>query len=548
MKFRNKALAIVALAALSTSLLSACSRNGNENTGEASESKTPATASASPSSTNEASGQPQASSLASADPVTLNFFYHDTKFDITGDSPILKKAAEATNVTLNNVAPAGGETAQAWNLMLASGEIADILAYSTAELNAIASQGALTPLDDLIDQYAPNIKQFLTDHPDIRKSITAADGKIYVIPFVSDGKAQEGWFIRKDWLDKLNLPVPTTVDEYYTTLKAFKEQDPNGNGKADEIPFFARNNVTGPYMLLPLWDAFRGANGVDFRIKDGKVSFGPAEEAYKTAMTAIASWYKEGLIDMEIFTRGNKARDELFANNTGGSLHDWFASTSNFNTTAADWVAGFDLQPIAPPASVSGQAIETTARSPLTTGRGWSISAKTKDPVVAMKYFDYWWTEEGRRLLNFGIEGETYTMVDGKPQFTETVLKEPAVVDYLIAQTGAQIYIGGWQDYAYEQQWTNKIALAGAKLYTDNNYIAADMLLPAISFTAEEENRLKEIKPAIDTYVTETSQKWYMGGADPASGFDAYLAQLKSLGIEEVTAIYQAAYDRYLQL
>src|SRR5690606_1571608 len=102
-----------------------------------------------------------------------------------------------------------------------------------------------------------------------------------------------------------------------------------------------------------------------------------------------------------------------------------------------------------------------------------------------MEYFDYWWTEEGRRLLNFGIEGETYTMVDGKPKFTETVMKESAVVDYLIKTTGAQLSIGGWQDFSHEEQYTNEIALKGIKQYIDNNYISSDYQLPPINLTIE---------------------------------------------------------------
>lgn len=478
---------------------------------------------------------------ASDKPVTATLFYYDEVFQISGDMPVLRKAAEMTNVSLQNVAPTGGEAEQAYNLMLASGELPDIIAYRTVDLNSIALEGALQPLDDLIAEHAPNLSKFLNDQPDIRKALEASDGKIYTIPFVSDGTAKEGWFIRKDWLDKLGLPEPKTVNDYYQVLKAFKEKDPNGNNKQDEIPFFHRNALIGVYSLLPLWDSFN-----DFYVAEGKVHYGPYEPAYKEGLSNIAKWYKEGLIDKEIFTRGNKARDVLFANNTGGSTHDWFASTSNYNTSISDKVSGFDLRPVPPPASVSGKVQELTKRDKLN-GSGWALSTKAKDHVMLIKYLDFWWSEEGRRLFNFGIEGETYTLVDGNPKFTEEVLKQPSVVDHLISKYGAQLNIGAWQDFSYEEQWSSKIALEGIKMYQDNNYINTEFQLPPLNFTQEEKNRLKEIYPPIQTYVSEISQRWVMGGEEVESGFDTYSAQLKQMGMDEVLSIYQAAFDRFIQ-
>ncbi|MFB9279633.1 extracellular solute-binding protein [Cohnella cellulosilytica] len=530
---RNKRLLLLA-SILATGLLAGCA--GGKNNGEASP----------PAQTEEGAGTPAASTEPAAsenvEPRELSFYYYSSVFQVTGDLPIFKEAAKKTGVSLKNVAPSGGDDAQAWNLLLASGELPDIVAYQIPGLNNIAAQSALTPLDDLLDENAPNFKAFLEENKAIKSAITAADGKIYVVPFVNDGEAQEGWFIRQDWLDKLGLQAPTTVQEYYEVLKAFREKDPNGNNKKDEIPFFSRNATTGFSSLFPLWDAT-----LSFKLKDGKIVYGPNEPEYKTALTETAKWYKEGLIDQEIFTRGNTARDVLFGNDTGGSTHDWFASTANFNNQIPATVPKFSLRPIAPPASISGKTFEVTKRDPLGNNAGWAISAKAKDPAAILRYMDFWWTEEGRRLLNFGIEGETYTMVDGKPIFTEEVLSQPSVVDYLIKTTGAQLNIGAQQDFAYEEQWTNKIALEGVKMYVDNNYFAEDYLLPKLSFTLDEDKRLNELFPSIQTYVMETSQKWFMGGEPVEGNYDRFVQQLQTLKLDEVLSIYNAAYERFQQ-
>ncbi|RAI98335.1 carbohydrate ABC transporter substrate-binding protein (CUT1 family) [Paenibacillus pabuli] len=472
----------------------------------------------------------------------LSIFYFDDAGVVKMDSPVLKKAAELTGVSLNNVASAGGEEKQAYNLMLASGTLPDIVSYYTADLNSIGAEGALEPLNDYIDKLAPNFKKFLDEHEEVRKTITAADGNIYAIPFVADGSASTGWFIRQDWLDKLNLETPKTVDEYYEVLKAFRDQDPNGNGKKDEVPFMQRDNVVGAYSLLPLWDAYHS-----FYIKDGKIVYGPYEDQFKTGIENIARWYKEGLIDKEIFTR-SKAREVLLGNNTAGSTHDWFASTSNFNQSLSKDVPGLDFIPFAPPASSSGKVYEVGKRAQLS-GFGWGVTAQSKHIEEAVKYFDFWWSEEGRRMFNFGIEGESYTMVDGKPKFTEEVLSQPAVNGYLVEAFGAQLpKMGAWQDFSYEEQWTNEIALKGIKEYQDKNIISNDYVLPTLNFTKEEQKRLDALKGQIDTYFAEKAQTWVMGGENVETGFDAYKAQLKNLGVEEYIQIYNDAYARYLSI
>ncbi|MBB3112142.1 putative aldouronate transport system substrate-binding protein [Paenibacillus phyllosphaerae] len=531
---KKKMAVVVAAALVSTTLLAACSNNGNE------KNSLPNSETSSNEQTTNTSTEP--STKASQEPLDLSIFYFDGSGVVKMDSPVLTKAAELTNISLNNVAPAGGEEKQAYNLMLASGSLPDLISYYISDLNSIGSEDALAPLNEYIDKFAPNFKKFLEENEDVRKAITAADGNIYTIPSVADGTASTGWFIRQDWLDKLNLQSPTTVDQYYEVLKAFRDQDPNGNGKKDEVPYMQRDNVVGAYSLLPLWDAYHS-----FYIKENKIVFGPYEDQFEIGISNIAKWYAEGLIDKEIYTRA-KARETLLGNNTAGSTHDWFASTSNFNNSLKDQVPGLNLIPFAPPASSSGKVFEVGKRAKLT-GFGWGISANSKHIEEAVKYFDFWWTEEGRRMFNFGIEDQSYKLVDGKPIFTEEVLSQPAVNGYLVEAYGAQLTkIGAWQDFSYEEQWTNEIALKGIKLYQDNNLISSDYTLPPLSFTQEEQERITDLKGQIDTYFAEKAQKWVMGGEEVASNFAAYKDELKKLGVDEYIQIYNDAYTRYLNM
>lgn len=454
------------------------------------------------------------------------------------DWSIFKKAAEITNVNLKGSLPSTvTDFEQAFNLMIASGDIPDIVLTSNVDFFKYGPDGAFEPLDDLIKEHAPNLQKFLDENPDVRQMATGPDGNLWFIPFVQDGEAQSGWFVRQDWLDKLGLQQPKNVDELYNVMKTFIEKDANGNGKRDEVPYFHRDGKIGTYDLLSLWNAYP-----KFHAVDGKVQYGPLESEYKTAMENITKWYSEGLIDQEIFTRGVKARDILLADNVGGITHDFFGSTGNYNDKLADKIEGFLFKPMTPPANSLGKIVEPTKRAKAKTF-GWGISGTNESKVETIKYFDFWFTEEGRRMANFGTEGDTYTMVDGKPIFTDKVLKgEKAAID-IIRETGAQSNFGFQQDYFYEEQWTNKIALEGIKEYVNNGYIAEQY--PDVKFTEEEQKEIEKIAPKVDSYLAEVTQQWILG-SKPID-HESLKAELKKLGADKLVEINQAAYDRYMK-
>ena len=156
----------------------------------------------------------------------------------------------------------------------------------------------------------------LEEHPEWKKEITTDDGSIYVFPFLrTDDKLKVflGPTIRQDWLDKLGLSMPTTVDEWYNVLKAFKEQDPNGNGKADEIPLYlTKGDVDTTTAFLGAWGINAG-----FYQEEGQVKYGPTDPRFKEFLTLMNQWYKEGLLDQDFATTDEKM---LEAKITGGQI------------------------------------------------------------------------------------------------------------------------------------------------------------------------------------------------------------------------------------
>ncbi len=485
--------------------------------------------------------------LASETPVTFKIFasLNNMAFDSTW--PVFQKAAEATNVSLEGVIPqTNSDVTAAFNLMVSSGDLADIISYNTtAELEKLGHSGGLLALNDLIDQYAPHIKEALDKYTGLRGEMTALDGNIYEVRKANILYPAEYWWIRKDWLDKLGLAIPETVDDLHDVLTAFRTKDPNGNGQQDEVPLFDRAGYKMPDEYLWLWDS-----STEFNAVDGKMVFEPMEENFKVAVPNIAQWYKEGLIDPEIFTRGPKSRDILFGGNLGGCTHDW-VSASGYNDSLKTDVPGFNLVSMAPPKNQNGKIIERARRN--ASSAGWCISSTCPDPVAAIKYMDYFYTDEGSRLANFGIEGDSYTVnADGTIAYTDKIMKSESTPLGALRAMGVGFCIGMPQLPEYEYASMTQAGKDATKMYDEhrewyptNQPPFADGRLN-LRYPEEDETEYTRIMGDIRSYVDEKFQAWMMGTADFAKEYDGFVAELKSRGIDRAIEINQTAYEAYL--
>lgn len=460
--------------------------------------------------------------------------------------PVEQKAREMTNIHLID-ATSGRNTTdsrEAMNLLLASGDLPDIVGAQNfkQQVNEFGPQGAFVPLNDLVDEHAPNIKAFFDARPELQASISAYDGNYYYIPYLPDGKYGRAYFVRQDWLDKLGLEQPDNVDELYDVLVAFRDQDPNGNGEKDEIPFFVRD-WEEMIRLVTLWDGRSSGSDTphDFLVADGAVVHPYTLEGYRDGLANVAKWYAEGLIDPEAFTRGTSAREYLLSENLGGMTHDWFASTSGYNAALADKIEGFSFVPFLPPESVSGKRVEEHRRIPIKPD-GWAISTANEHPVETIRYFDFWFTEEGRLLSNFGVEGETWNMVDGEPVFKPEVLNSDRPVNSQLWEVGAQIKKGYWQDYRYEWQWTAEAAREGIELY-DTQDLLLDQFL-GVAFNKDEQAVYDRYWPSIQQYMLERQQAWVLGTGDIKADWTDYVETLNKMGYDQVIEVMNEAYSR----
>ena len=485
-------------------------------------------------------------SLVSKEPKEFTVFLNFNNMPFDSNWQVWQEAAKRTNVSLKGtISLSNSNEEEAFNLMMSSGNLADIIGYVDASsLEKLGRDGGMIPLNDLIKEHAPNIQKVLDEDARFRQTAYSLDGNIYQIPKNQELKAAEFWWIRQDWLDKLNLKAPTTVDELHDVLYAFRNEDPNGNGLKDEIPLFDRAGWKQPDEYLYLWDT-----SLEFYPRDGKMKYEPLEENFKTGVSNMIKWYQEGLIDPEIFTRGASSRDTLLGGDLGGCTHDW-VSTANYNSTLQETIPGFQMVAIAPPADQNGVVKERVSRYP---GVGWGISSQCKDPVTVIKFMDYFFTEEGSDLMNWGIEGDTFTRdADGSKHFTDKVLQSELTPIGYLRSIGAQYRIGMCQDGDYEYATMKEDGIEANKLYNGHDEWFDDSLPPyldgkmALKYTSDDETEYKNIMASIKPYVDEKFQSWILGVNDFDSEYDTFIKELKARGIDRALEINQKAYDTFL--
>jgi ABC-type sugar transport system, periplasmic component len=536
----NKKTTVLALSlALSLTLVAGCSGNNNNNAAPSASSNTNSSGNGA-----AAQGYNGIDNLKITDkPTTLTMFSaFGGNGAPKGDMPAWKKTAEITNVSMENVANESiSDELQSFNTMLASGKLPDFIHALRSSINPVITQGAFIPLDDLIEQHAPNIKKFLEDFPEARRAGSGPDGKIYSITGTLGGEPGKalpsmGFFVRQDWMDKLNLQTPATLEDYKKVLYAFRDQDPNGNGKKDEIPFFYRDK--GIWPLLQLWNAHQewyvGA--------DDKVHYGKAEPEYQTAMKELAQWYKDGVIDPEIFTRGAQARQFLLGNNIGGATIDWFASTAAVNDAVKEQVPNINFAAIAPPADVNGVVKMDQSREPIH-AYAWGISKDAKDPVTVIEYLDFFFSEVGNRLMSLGIEGQDYDMKDGQPVIRDSALKNPTGFPNYLRSIGAGYDIGRRGSLVGEVNSMNAIGKAGFELYEKSNWLSKPF--PVLTFTEEEKKAIDDATVNLKPYTDEYEQKVLMGAQEINATWSSHLDEMNKMGFQKALEAYNSAYERF---
>ncbi|MEC0229486.1 extracellular solute-binding protein [Paenibacillus alba] len=523
---RQKAYTGIMLLAIGVGLLTACS-NSKENIEAVSESK---------SSTSKLSYWAELNGNAGS--VKPSF----------QDVPFFQEWQKRTGVQLKFLQPPANQAKEAMNVLLASGDLPDMMEYEWNQfpggpVKAI-HDGYIIRLNELIDQYAPNLKKFLKEHPNIDKQIKTDDGSYYVFPFIRGDdqlRTYQGPIIRKDWLDELGLAMPTTIDEWHTVLQAFKEK------KGIEAPL---TFLGVPSALFGIeGGGFVGAYGIkkSFYLDEDHVKFGAIEPGYKQFLATFHQWYKEGLIDKNIATVDTKTMDaNMMSGRSGATIWNAGAGLGKWQPIVQAKDRKAQLEPAPYPVLKKGEKPKFSQRSYAYEGTGGvAISSKSKHAVEAVKLLDYGYGPEGHMLFNFGVEGTSYKWVNGYPTYTDLILQNPDKLApaQALAMYSRASYFGPFvQDIRYmEQVYTLPQQKKAVQIWSDTDVDRS--ILPQIPKTELENAELSSIMNDVTTLVDEMSLKIILG-VESVDTFDRYVRQIKALQIDRAIQIQEQALER----
>ena len=457
------------------------------------------------------------------------------------EGPIDEEYEKRTGIAIRHL---GGVPMQdnKFKYLLASGNLPDVfmnnwLQFPGGPEKAI-EQGYILPLNDVIDRYAPNFKRVLEENPEIDKMVKTDSGIYYAFPFIrsEEGKVYGGPIIRKDWLDELGLPVPTTIDEWYTALKAFKEK------KGATAPLTLRTLFMGDRTA-----GFAGAFGVmgNFYVEEGKVKYGYLEPGYRDYLTTMSKWYREGLLDKDFAILDLESVDKKMTSGTSGATVGWFSYIEKYNLAAqsGDTAARYVAAPY--PTLREGEIPKFGQLDNAYAGTSSAaIKATTKNLEAAVRWLDYGYSKEGSLLNTFGIEGVTYTMENGQPVYTDLVVANKGGLsgDLVMLQYAHQTNFPMIQRDS-QLEWKFEETNQAVEVWRKTKH--EDYLLPPITPTTEEAGELSALMDGIGEYVKDAELRIIMG-VDSIEAYDHMVKQLKLMGIERILEIKQAAYERYI--
>lgn len=466
--------------------------------------------------------------------VAQNSYYTTVDFEST---PIVQKIAEdaGVNIDWNLISPTS--YADAVSPMLAAGtDLADIVYLPDKDENmTFIKSGLFVPLDDYIEKYGVNIKKFFEENPEIKASLTADDGHIYYIPStVVTENYQPSLMINEKWLEKLGLEEPKTLDEFVEVLRAFRDNDMNGNGDTtDEIPM----SITAGFLPYVFGPAF-GLDLVNgFYVDDnGAVQYSYSQEAYKEYVTFLNELYEEGLLEIEFASLTRDQIIERCANDLTGATSDFsWQMSQSYSAQYPEYDGTAPIfKGIAPLSSDTHEGFYI-GRDALSGCFG--ISRDSKNPQLALKFLDYAMREAAQELYCWGIEGESYVVnADGSKAYTEQ---------------------------AKDNNWLQQLGINPGCLPSRQSVEATDVLLPKwhadvdkelqqymkapwpfIYATEDEANIMSQYLVDITTFAEEKNMA-FITGASSIDEFDSYLKSLESMNLSEVLKIREAQYSRY---
>jgi len=506
---KKKAVAIAMSSILAISMLSACSSSSK---------KEESASTASP------SGSPAASQAPS--PASITIFGNNGNQETfpQGSNPeklkeIQSILAKETGVTATvNLAPKGKAAIDKLNVMLASNDNFDLF---FGRWTQYAGRGAIQPINAALDKYGANIKKAIPEQ--MWKEVTDSKGNIWGIPKESPSNSFPVW-IRNDWLTKLNLAEPKTIEDLEKIMQAFKEKDPDGDGKDDTIVMALDMSAKGINQIKYVWGGAYmeqgGANWLDS--KDNKVKPPEMNPQYKDVLGKLNEWFSKGYIYKESF--GTINPEELFKTNRVGIWAGWYSRA----TLIAAPKANIDYTPY----WLSGPKGKMETITPYS-DNAFLIPKTSKNADAVIRFLDWQFQSPDHFLtVSRGVKDQDWKWVDEKNLTYEYLVKDVAAG-----------YIGEFV-WSHVANWENKLVSVDPTSKKHNEFLKNQYYsnlkengkMPVDMDVIYNQGDINNAVPTIGDITrlnTEEPIKFIIG-ARPLSDWDKFQEELKKAGVDKL--------------
>lgn len=499
-----------------------------------------------------------AAELPLADGATLTYFCelpgYMSAFNVNSydDTDTFKKIEEITGVDVEFTIVNMESYDTNYQLMIASGDFTDMVAGASQQYTSTAQMMEDGVAIDLMEyeEYLPNFWNALNYYDEYKTIAITQDGQMpEVICIADDYKVQSGMQIRKDWLDKLNLDVPETVDELHEALLGFV----NECGADRALLLTGSTQLTGTGIVGGFGTIGYDGDTVNMYVKDGEVRNGFLDESYRDYMEMMAQWFDEGIIARDFATESN----DPFTSNadryiSGGNAGVWTSMSDNMDSnmlTGKDSDPNYEIAPMAQPMLEAGEIFHfgDSRIGANAMGKSIAITEDCEDVELACKWIDYFFTDEGIKYANYGLEGVSWNYnADGEPELDLDALTD----GFPMISFGMTYYtlacVATLQDFDRQFGAYSDLNLAAMDLWTETS---DDLYtLPTqVELTQDESSEFSEIWSDLSTYANTEVFKFVMGEYNFDDDWDNFIDQLKDMGLEDGVAIYQDAYDRYCE-
>lgn len=452
-------------------------------------------------------------------------------------------------------------------LIMASGDYPDVFIeafFTKEEVLRYGQEGVLIPLNDLIDQHAPNVRKAIDEIETYKETVTTPDGNIYAIPNVNQCyHCTMSWkmWINTQWLDALGLDVPTTTEEYYDVLVAFRDRDPNGNGQKDEIPLTGGASWQG-YPDQFLMNAFIYNGDNNLLVENGKVDINANKEGYRKGLQFMNRLYTEKLMDSTAFTADGAALTALTqreGDNLVGS-----APNGSFGLLwgQSDGTPRHKEYDVLPPL-MGPDGVQFSYWSPGigNSAFGFAITNKATEEqqIAAIKMLDYFYTFEGTNHMTLGPEGKWWRPataeekdLHGRPARIwqdESLWSPGTIVNDNWIFTGPYFFSRDYRETIAAPQ--DPYADGGVELRLFQATQQYDPYKPDLSmlypntawFDPNAAQEMAQLRSAITSHINQSKVEFITGVKNFDSDWDNYVAAFDGLGLKRYLEVLQSALD-----